>query len=182
MSTIEDFKNAPVGATATHPLASRAMKTDNREGSWVTPRGNYFSDEGMVNWGYTLDPLDPYPASAREALDLAWELAHPLKEGQVIPVGTEYFYKNAHKVWAEEFPFKITSSTARNHRTLDPLPEPEPDWLDAPAVLAVARWCPNQTIWVPKSDGYWQCACCPDESHWDELIDVTPLYPKGQDA
>ena len=180
MNTIEDFKNAPVGATATHALASRAMKTNNGDGGWVTPSGNYFSDEGMVNWGYTLDR--PAPTTAREALDLAWELAHEVKSGQHIPEGTHLLDHPDHdnlSAYATLVGFTITARESLSIRTLEPLPDPEPDWLDAPAVLAATSMCPEQKVWIPESGGVWKCSCCRDELHWYELVDVTPLYPKG---
>ena len=187
MSTIEDFKNAPVGATAIHPLASRAMKTDNREGSWVTPRGNYFSDEGMVNWGYTLDPLEPCPASAREALDLAWELAHEVKVGQVIPEGARYleFHNSTVKEYIAYGDREINVGTAPITRTLEPLPEQEPDWLDAPAVMArLKSWASdhNPQVFRRETESGAQWSLDTEMYRWDELIDGTPLYPKGQDG
>ena len=55
MSTFEDFKNAPVGATATHADGSRAMKIE--EWVWVAEDRTYYDDKEMVLLGYTLDPL-----------------------------------------------------------------------------------------------------------------------------
>ena len=77
--------------------------------------------------------------------------------------------------------------------TLDPLPDPEPDWLDAPAVMArpeddtwVAVWQPCEAPWcsgATRNESRWVSprggAGC---RSWRELTDVTPLYPKGQDG
>lgn len=186
MSTIEDFKNAPVGATATHALASRAMKTAKSDGGWVTPSGNYFSDEGMVNWGYTLDPLEPAPTTANEALDLAWKLAHPVKEGQVIPKGTHYLDRSAPGLmeFASLIDFKVRPGIVI--RTVEPLPEPEPepDWLDALVVLArhvKAEPDSPPTLWANLGSGMWgHVETTKRVEAWD-LRDVTPLYPKETD-
>ena len=67
MSTVEDFENAPVGATATRADGSRAMKMNDGVRGWITPKNSYLSDKGMVFWNYTLDPT--VPATAREALE-----------------------------------------------------------------------------------------------------------------
>ena len=69
--------------------------------------------------------------------------------------------------------------------TLDPLPDPEPDWLDAPAVLARGKhWEAGQNLNVfTRSVDMWALYGCNRLFHWSELADVTPLYPKeGQDA
>lgn len=190
MNTVEDFKNAPLGATATSEATGvRAMKMGDGKTHWVFPRGSDTSDEQMAYWGYTLDPLEPTPTTAREALDLAWELAYEVKEGQVVPVGTEFFYRNAHKVKVAEFSFKITASMARNHRALDPLLGPEPDWLDALAVFAYCGYCshedygPQITLHGTDLDGQkWKCTECQTTTDWNELSQVTPLYSKeGQE-
>lgn len=189
MNTIEDFKNTPVGAIAINDSGIRAVKkTDDGERCWLTSKGSYLSDEAMAYWEYKL--YLSAPTSAHEALDMAWELAYEVKPGQVIPTSTRYLYYTSGlreyasglREYTAETDIKVNPGLASKVRTLEPLPDPEPDWLDAPAVLAVASWCPDQKVWVPKSDGYWQSACCRYESHWDELIDVTPLYPKGQDS
>ena len=177
MTTIEDFKNAPIGATATHPLGNWVMKTDNDDESWITPVGSYFSDELIESRGYKLDR--PTPTTAREALDLAWELAHPVKEGQIVPKGSRYLAKQTSglKECTAVFDIKMSPGYAPALRTLDPLPDPEPDWLDAPAVFATTGWCARE-IWLPQTDGQWKCTCCHSESHWSNLEDVTPLHPK----
>ena len=136
MSKIEDFKNAPIGATATHIEGTRAMKLGDDAGSWFTPIGSYLDEEGMVFWGYTLD--QSAPTTTREALDLAWELAHPVKEGQIIPGGSRFleFYDTGVREYTAAFGLKITPELASITRTFDPLPDPKPDWTNAPAVIA----------------------------------------------
>ena len=184
MSTVEDFRNAPVGATATHDYGGRAMKMDAGERRWVTPTGIYLDDEEMEQRGFTLDPLEPCPASAREALDLAWALAHEVKEGQVIPKGTRYLEVHNSRLREGTAVFDIeTCPECLPIRTLEPLPEPEPDWLDALVVLATCG-CRGMELWQPhnEKDGTWECAHCGLDCHWSELVDATPLYPKGQNA
>ena len=189
MSTIEDFRNAPVGATATHADGGRAMKIDAVAPSWITPWRSYLSDGQMGLCDYTLDSFEPRPASVREALDLAWELAHEVKEGQVIPKGTRYisrFRGGGLATFTASIDWASSPRDAENIRTLDPLPDPEtePDWLDALVVLATCE-CRGMELWQPhnKKDGTWECAHCGLELHWSELVDVTPLYQNaGQDA
>ena len=65
MSTIEDFENAPVGATATHGRGRRVMKMDNAIRSWITPSGLHVSDDHVWGYGFTLDPL-PEPLYPEE--------------------------------------------------------------------------------------------------------------------
>ena len=64
--------------------------------------------------------------------------------------------------------------------TLDPLPDPEPDWTNAPAVMAHAE-DEEPHVWVNVDAQGWR-----DEHgktrQWTALRDVDPLYPKGQDA
>lgn len=184
MNTVEDFENAPFGATATHEAGdTQAMKTGCAGRSWVTLSGSHVSDKEMAFQGYTLAPSAP--ATAREALDLAWELAHEVKEGQVIPVGVWLVDRRDNKIVVEKntfFSIDVDEWGAKNIRTLEPLPEPEPDWLDAPAVLATTRWCDTE-LWLPETGGYyWECTHCDDVRFWRDLTDVTPLYPKGQEA
>ena len=183
MSTIEDFENAPVGATATrNTTGSRAVKTYEDKWSWVPLNGFYSEDTEMAKQGCTLDP--PAPTTAREALDLAWELAHPVKEGQIIPKGTRYLQRveGDLREYTEYRDTAISKGRSILVRTLDLPPDPLPDWLDAPAVIATPGWGPDREVWVPKSGGYWKCPCCRTDSHWTDLRDVIPLYPKGQEA
>ena len=68
------------------------------------------------------------PTSAQEALDLAWELGHPLKEGQHIPEGTRLLdrsYRNDLSAYATQANITINAREALTIRTLDPL-EPNP--------------------------------------------------------
>lgn len=55
----------------------------------------------------------------------------------------------------------------------------QPDWLDAPAVLATDDRDRRGSFFpVTGSDKYWQSAQSGLRFHWNELRDVTPLYPK----
>ena len=185
MSTIEDFKNAPVGATATRDLRNWVMKANNGEPRWIIRTGLYMDNEEIERQGYTLDPT--VPATAREALDLAWDLAHEVKEGQVIPKGAQYleYYSSGMEEYTAGCDFKITPALVPLVRTLEPLPEPEPDWLDAPAVLAHCGHCshgdygPQITLHGPAFNRQkWECAECQTTTDWGALSQVTPLYPK----
>lgn len=185
MSTIEDFRNAPVGTTATHHNGSRAMKIDGIERCWILKEGVYFSDEQMEYWCWNLDPAPTVPTTAREALELAWELAHEVKGGQVIPEGARYLTSSGSgvKEYTAQHDVKIRSSHATVIRTVDPLPEPLPDWLDAPAVLATCG-CRGIELWHPheSKDGLWASSARGEYALWSTLRDVTPLYPEGQEA
>ena len=127
----------------------------------------------------------PAPTTAREALTLAWELAHPVKEGQIIPVGTWLVERRGDEfaVGKNDY-FEATANDwdVKNRRTLDPLPDPEPDWLDAPAVLAAMKGRSGQKVWLPKPNGHWECTCCGVVRHWFNMADVTPLWPKEDAA
>ena len=188
MSTIEDFKNAPIGATATREeTGSRAMKMDDVERCWVTPNGLYLDDEEMEQRVFTIEPREPAPTTAREALDLAWELAHEVKEGQVIPEGARCLTSSDSVVREHitQHDVKIRPAHATVIRTLEPLPDPKPDWLDAPAVLAVHDSYTEPSVWGKHwdqegSDGQYQSAVTAGSAHWSELRDVVPLYPKGE--
>ena len=72
----------------------------------------------------------------------------------------------------------------REHLNLPP--EPEPDWLDAPAVLARhVKHAPDSrpSLWVNLGDGLWGHVDTTKRAEVWDLRDVTPLYPKeGQDA
>ena len=58
-NTVEDFKNAPVGATATNPeTGSRAVKTDEFDRYWLVQDWFYLSDEVVMYTGYKLDPIE----------------------------------------------------------------------------------------------------------------------------
>ena len=178
MTKIEDFENAPVGATATRKMTGgRAMKIDDIERRWVHLSGIYLNDEEMGD--FTLDR--PAPTTAREALDLAWELAHPVKEGQVIPEDTRFIQDANDGIveYTAEFDIKVTPNFEPIIRTFEPLPEPEPDWLDAPAVLATCG-CRGIELWHPheSKDGLWVSSARGEHALWSSLRDVTPLYPK----
>ena len=193
MSTINDFKNAPVGATATRETTgSRAMKMDDVQRRWATPNGVYLDNEEMEKRGFTLEPLEPAPATAWEALDLTWELAHEVKPGQHIPAGTRYVRRSQSgglSTFTAVQGWTPAPRWTEHVRTLDPLPEPEPDWLDAPAVMAslddMTRWdLDERQVFTPASEGegHWVAMFSALTYHSSDLRDVTPLYPKGQNA
>ena len=184
MSTIEDFENAPVGSTATSPNGNIAIKTSRRDLEWSVydPRGwyrdNYRSAEMVL---YTLTPAAP--TTAREALDLAWELAHEVKEGQTIPEGTRYleFPNSEMREYTAPISLDISPALVPKVRTLEPLPDPEPDWLDAPAVLAECDCSPGeQTVYVNYSEIAWTCTDCDNPINPEDMKNVTPLYPKDK--
>ena len=178
MSTVEDFENAPVGATATHPDGSRAMKMDGIERRWVASDRVPLDDEEVEHLGFTRDPLWPAPESAREALDLAWNLAHEVKARQIIPKGTRYLtgYNSEVKEYAAQFDIEITPELTHVYRTLEPLLEP--DWLDAPAVLANVPGTGKRGVFIPTDKEHWAVVFSVLSYHWSELEDVTPLWPK----
>lgn len=184
MIKIEDFKNAPVGATATHPEGARAMKIDDGEQSWITQTGLHVSNEHVWGLAYTLDPSAA--TAAREALDLAWVLAHPVKPGQVIPKGTRYLevHNSGLKEYTAPIDLKIIPGLA-SARTVEPLPEPGtvPYWIDAPAVLAHTDNDHDRGVWTALFSDQWVSTDPPYTSHWRDLRNVIPLYPKeGQNA
>ena len=178
-STIEDFENAPVGATATHDKGKWAVKLSDVEWGWLTSKGIYLTDQEMEQLGYTLDT--PAPATAREALDLAWELAHEVRPGQVIPKGTPYLVKDASglKEYIAWLDLTIIPAHATVMRTFDPLPDPEPDWVDAPAVIAVCNDIMAHAVFVRRGNDQWRSEFY--EVGTADLRDVTPLYPREKD-
>ena len=192
MNTVEDFENAPVGATATSRDGRHMYRREAETlagADWVRGEGDgrlWADAEGLAHYGYTLGPALTAPTTAREALDLAWELAHPLKEGQYIPEGTACLarFDDGYLSYYETPGELITSESRFVIRTLDPLPDPEPDWLDAPAVLArlPRGWePPGEHVFIRTNGGtHWKLNGL--SMHWTQIRDVTPLYPKGQDA
>lgn len=179
MSTIEDFENAPIGATATSSGGVRAMKTDNGGWCWALSNGLYRNDEGMERRGSTLDL--PAPTTAREALDLAWELAHEVKPGQVIPKGSQYLVTTGSgvKEYTAAFDIETGFHGEPERRTLEPLPEPKPDWLNAPAVIAVCNDTMDRDVFVRRGDNSWRSEFY--GAGTTDLRDVVPLYPKETD-
>lgn len=122
------------------------------------------------------------PKTSREALALAWELAHRLKDGQLIPAGTEcmvrfedgdirsYTTRTDDTAQESKYPGQET-------RTFEPLP----DWLSAPAVHATCG-CHGTELWQPHNakDGLW-VNMRGEHAHWTSLRDVTPLRQIQQD-
>lgn len=137
----------------------------------------------MERWGYTLDA--PTPTTAREALDLAWELAHELKPGQFIPEGTRYLELSSSglKEYTTQRDIKVRPGYVPGFRTVEPFPVPEPSWLDAPAVIATCGYCESETLHSPLDyGGRWECAECQTAATSRALTGVTPLYPRGEEA
>ena len=121
------------------------------------------------------------PTTAREALALAWELAHPVKEGQLIPVGTRLVTRRDNEITIgrnDYFDIAVNRWDVENRRTLDPLPDPEPGWLDAPAVLAVCNDSMDRAVFVRENEAGTRWVRDTRFYRWDDLRDVTPLYPK----
>lgn len=147
---------------------------------WTIPDLVEALTRGRVHIAPGHDPALTAPTSAQEAFELAWNLAYPVKEGQVIPAGTRYlqWVEGNLREYTEHLGITVTKGKSILARTVDPLPATEPDWLDAPAVLASMNDCSSQKVWLPKSDGHWECTCCGTERHWSKMADVTPLYPK----
>lgn len=122
------------------------------------------------------------PKTARAALALAWELAHRLKDGQLIPAGTECMvrfedgdirsYTTRTDDTAQESKYP-----GRETRTFEPLPE----WLNAPAVHATCG-CHGIELWQPHNakDGLWM-SMSGEHAHWTSLRDVTPLHTMPQE-
>lgn len=130
------------------------------------------------------------PTTAREALDLAWDLAHPVREGQVIPAGSWVIHADLDDDGAMEV-YKTGPGILEPHkevgiiRTFDPLPDPLPKWTKAPAVLAATIFedrSEHRTVFARENKTGTQWLRDTKVYRWDELTDVVPLYPKGQDA
>ena len=121
------------------------------------------------------------PTTARAALALAWELAHPVREGQQIPFDMVCLHDEGDRITMIITPQDWTPTFPDSVRTLDPLPDPEPDWLDAPAVLATEPGTGKRGVFIPtdKATGmHWAVVSSALSYPWQELEDVTPLYPK----
>ena len=133
------------------------------------------------------------PTTAREALELVWKLAHEVKEGREVPIGTECIAKVADDEFWTYRSLKPFDGVSRpgwaEARTLDPLQDPEPDWLDAPAVMAFVKGqvsCVDPQVFARANktgtqrphDGYWRSSLTGLHYHWTDLIGVVPLYPK----
>lgn len=188
MSNLEDFENAPFGATASDPNGRSAVKTQHKDWPWslFNENGEWVdrsSSSHLARYGYVLNQT--VTKTAREALDLAWELSYPVKEGQELPKGTKYIRHTETGLFTRAFPcaHKADSWDESNIRTLDQLTEPEtePEWLDALAVYATCYGCDEdgltKSVHVP-SFRWWNCTRCTTSVSWENLDDVTPLYPK----
>ena len=191
MSKIEDFENASAGATAINDLGHRALKTVDQTLPWTNSQDNYLRNTDMADEGYTLD--QSASTTAREAVELAWELAYEVKEGQVIPEGAWLVERRDNKITVEKntfFDITVDEWGAENIRTVEPLPDPKPDWLNAPAVLALVNgWMSGANPQVFTRYDYeaapseWLYNGSEKPFRWQDLRDVVPLYPKeGQDA
>lgn len=188
MSTLEEFENAPFGATATQEgTRARAFRLNREFGeTWIVAEMDGTFDvlepEELVDGGFTLDTLPSRPTTVRGALVLAWRLAHPIPEGVTeLPEGTRYLYRGVTDALIEgkaTVVFTLRKKDIHYYRTLDPLPEPEPDWLDAPAVLATCG-CRGIELWQPHNakEGIW-VSRGGENALWTTLRDVTPLYPR----
>lgn len=95
MSTLEDFKNAPFGATATQEeTRARAFRLHREFGeTWIVAEmdGTFdvFESEELVCGGFILDPLPSRPTSARgalNALQAVLDLHKPEKPKKWVPV------------------------------------------------------------------------------------------------
>ena len=128
MSKIEDFENAPVGATATHAIGSRAMKIDGVERRWIGQSGFHMDDEQMAHWNYTLDP--PAPESAREALDPLYLCPLPTREEIAMAIAAYHWDKESGdvEVW-HDLTLGEREAVAENYLT----------WDSADAVLALLK-------------------------------------------
>ena len=190
MSTIQEFENAPVGATATSPDGRKVYRREAETpvgADWVLGEGDgrlWADADGLAHHKYTLGP-PPAPATAQEALDLAWELGYPVKEGQVIPEGTKWMKRAAGNVheYTMSRGHTVTANDTYVLRTHEPLPDPEPDWLDAPAVKARVKGYPVLFTWIPVDGTRHHRWYSPvkgegETFNWQDLTDVTPLYPK----
>lgn len=184
MNTVGDFKNAPVGAIASDPEGRKAVKTFSDVDPWDREGGWNISDHSMQEYGYTLDPVpSPAPTTVREALDLAWELADPVEEGQTIPKGVKYLerYSSGIREYVSFRDMNVLPTLVEYVRTLDPLPAPKPDWLDAPALLARHKDWGSPAVFEREDSTGVQWVRDSKVYHWCELTDITPLYPKEKE-
>lgn len=156
---------------------------------WTVPDLVEAIAHGRVHIAPGHDPALTAPTTAREALDLAWSLAHVVREGQTIPKGAKYLerYVSGVREYVAHHDVNVLPAWVEKIRTLDPLPDPEPDWLDAPAVKARVKGYPVLFTLVPVDGPRHHRWHSPVKGEgetfdWQDLTDVTPLYPKGQDA
>lgn len=188
MSTIEEFEKAPVGSTA-RKGKQRYIKTDspNDDLPWSVFAGGGDSlmlrdNQDLADLGFTLDPVAP--TTSREALDLAWDLAYEVREGQVIPKGTRYLGRHSEPLqeYTATDDIEIVSWLVGTVRTHEPLPDPGPGWLDAPAILADCRYCDDsghQVLHKPNINGsHWECTVCLTTTGYKSLENVVALYPE----
>lgn len=121
------------------------------------------------------------PKTAREALELAWELAHPVKEGQAIPRGTRVIDHTGGTVVECTVGSDWVPREHENIRTLDPAQEPLPDWLKAQAVMADCLDCnppglDTRSVYVNIVGDRWTCTECLRKLPWQDMTNVTPLH------
>lgn len=138
MTTLEEFKAASIGTVATNGDARAVKVTDagGRRNDWVDAYGRVSYDD-LACSDYTI--IAQGPMSAREYLEEAWEAAYPVPEGAVIPAGTPYILRTSTGsigYYAHGAAEVIPSPVAQSHRTLEPLPEPEPEWVKAKFIWA----------------------------------------------
>lgn len=133
----------------------------------------------------TIQDFKNAPTTAREALDLAWELAHPVKEGRELPKGTEFLQTMSDGAYLHDFigaaNYTASSRDETHLRTLDPLPDPRPEWTNAPAVVAFVKgWvsCADPQVFERGNETGTQWVRDSKVYHWYELVGVVPLYPK----
>lgn len=122
---------------------------------------------------------------SKDALDLAWELAYPVKEGQTIPRGTKYLerHNGALREYTAFHDMNPKAGEGELIRSQDPLPDSVPDWLDAPAVLANVDAHDEfgeriKGVFYQVYDNRWTTDGTEWTFHWNELHEVTPLWPR----
>lgn len=98
-----------------------------------------------------------------------WEQSHRVEAGQLIPPGTHVIYETRRLLYVEEAHEEAV-------RTLAQLPDPLPDWVDAPAILTDCA-CEVKSLHAPSRIGWWKCVSCGDEKHWTSLEYAIGLRP-----
>ena len=127
---------------------------------------------------------NPNPAALIQA---AWDAAHEVPEGAVIPAGMAhivrwhdgtYSFRSEHE---SIDPGRITTFI-RQFRTLEPLPEPEPEWVKADFVWADS--CDVRTIYerneTPQGREYWTTTGSSASYTRDQVSTLNPVPVKGE--